>query len=44
MLTPVSMTVEEMKEAARMGAFLEHNGVIGAGSSLSNNTLKRSAR
>ena len=31
MLTPVSMTVEEMKEAASLGAFLEfvYNGVIG---------------
>jgi len=32
MLTPVSMTVEEMKEAASLGAFLEfvYNGLIGA--------------
>jgi hypothetical protein len=32
MLTPVSMTVEEMKEAARLGAFIEFvaNGTMGA--------------
>lgn len=32
MLTPIGMTIEEMKEAARLGAFVEfvYNGLIGA--------------